>query len=143
MAASTEEEGKGFKVHDRRRFSSETGEAVDETEERATVESETAVPESPRQDGARAPLEDEVHPPIDFPTFIISLSTQVLMHLGEIPSPLSGKVEKEVRAAKQTIDIISLLHDKTRGNLDQEEEKLMEEILFNLRMKYVEAVRTK
>ena len=80
---------------------------------------------------------------INFPTFVLSLSTQALMHLGEIPNPLTGKMDKEVEVAKQTIDIISLLQEKTRGNLDQEEEKLLDEILFNLRMKYVEAVRNK
>ncbi len=63
------------------------------------------------------------------------------MHLGEIPNSLTGKVEKEIQVAKQTIDIISLLQEKTRGNLDQGEDKLMEEVLYDLRMKYVEAVR--
>ena len=65
------------------------------------------------------------------------------MHLGEIPNPLSGEVEMDISVGKQMIDIIGVLSEKTRGNLDQGEEKLMEDILFDLRMKYVEAVRNK
>ena len=140
MADESEQEGRGFKVQDRRRFSGDTGEPVapakPEAPQPAPDQESAKRPETPRESAS-----EEVPPPINFPTFIISLSTQALMQLGEIANPLTGKVEKEVKIAKQTIDIISLLRDKTRGNLDPEEDKLMEEILFNLRMKYVEAVR--
>jgi hypothetical protein len=73
----------------------------------------------------------------------MGLSTQALIHLGEIPNPLSGQAEKDISVGQQMIDIIGVLQEKTRGNLDQGEEKLMEDILFDLRMKYVEAVRKK
>ncbi len=143
MADDSEQgEDKGFKVQDRRRFSSESGEPVE------NAQSEAA-PQGSNQEPIIQPTEkkefttDEALPAINFPTFIISLSTQALMHLGEIPNPLTGKVEKEVEVAKQTIDILSLLQEKTQGNLDQGEEKLMEEVLYDLRMKYVEAVRRK
>jgi len=63
------------------------------------------------------------------------------MHLGEVPNPLSGKVESDISVAKQMIDIIGLLREKTRGNLDQGEDKLVEDVLFDLRMRYVEAVK--
>ncbi len=65
------------------------------------------------------------------------------MHLGEIPDPVSGNVEMDISVGKQMIDIIGMLSEKARGNLDQGEEKLLEDILFDLRMKYVEAVRKK
>ena len=65
------------------------------------------------------------------------------MHLGEMANPLSGKVEIDIPVAKQLIDIIGVLRDKTRGNLDSGEEKLMDEVLFDLRMRYVEAVKKK
>ena len=143
MADDSEKgEDKGFKVQDRRRFSSESGEPVENSQSEAA-------PQGSNQEPIIQPTEkkesttDEVLPAINFPTFIISLSTQALMHLGEIPNPLTGKVEKEVEVAKQTIDILSLLQEKTQGNLDQGEEKLMEEVLYDLRMKYVEAVRRK
>jgi hypothetical protein len=135
-------EDKGFKVQDRRRFSSETGEPVENAQSKAA-------PQGSNQEPIIQPTEKkesithEALPAINFPTFIISLSTQALMHLGEIPNPMTGKVEKEVEVAKQTIDILSLLQEKTQGNLDQGEQKLMEEVLYDLRMKYVEAVRRK
>ena len=142
MADDTEQEGKGFKVQDRRRFSGDTGEPSEPSEGQSPPPgADQATAQQP--EASRAPESDEVPPTINFPTFIISLSTQVLMQLGEIPNPLTGQIEKEVKIAKQTIDIINLLRDKTRGNLDPEEDKLMEEILFELRMKYVEAVRNK
>ena len=63
------------------------------------------------------------------------------MHLGEVPSPLSEKVESDVPAAKQMIDLLAMLGEKTRGNLNANEDRLMQDILFDLRMKYVEAVK--
>ena len=83
----------------------------------------------------------EALPEINFSTFIISLSTQALMHLGEIANPISEKVEIDVPVAKQMIDILAMLKDKSRGNLNASEDRLMEDILFDLRMKYVEAVK--
>jgi hypothetical protein len=135
-------EDKGFKVQDRRRFSSESGEPVEDEQSEAASQAPNQEPII-QPDEKKESITDEALPAINFPTFIISLSTQALMHLGEIPNPLTGKVEKEVEVAKQTIDILSLLQEKTQGNLDQGEEKLMEEVLYDLRMKYVEAVRRK
>ena len=63
------------------------------------------------------------------------------MQLGEIANPMTGKVEIDVPVAKQMIDILAMLKDKTRGNLNASEDRLMEDILFDLRMKYVEAVK--
>lgn len=127
---------KGFKVSDRRRFTEE-GEAREEEE--AQAESASEAPPEPTPE-AGDPYEEL--PSINFPTFIISLSTQALMHLGEISNPVTGKVEKDVAVAKQTIDIIGMLSEKSKGNLDENEEQLVREVLYNLRMKYVEAVRT-
>lgn len=136
------DEERGFKVKDRRRFSSETGEPRENTENVAP--SEKKKDEASVQQAVEKDTEGkEALPAINFSTFIISLSTQALMHLGEIPDPLSGKVERDISVGKQMIDIIGVLSEKTRGNLDQGEEKLMEDILFDLRMKYVEAVRKK
>ena len=139
---SEKREDKGFVVRDRRRFSSESGEPVENAQSEAASQAlnqEPIIPPAEKKESTT----DEVFPAINFSTFIISLSTQALMDLGEIPNSLTGKVEKEIQVAKQTIDIISLLQETTRGNLDQGEEKLMEEVLYDLRMKYVEAVRRK
>ena len=134
------QEGKGFTVQDRRRFSPETGEAREDAPEAPNVApaEPVAEPTSAASVQAQEPL-----PEINFSTFIISLSTQALMHLGEIADPLSGKVNKDIPVAKQMIDIIGMLRDKTKGNMNAGEERLTEEILFDLRMKYVEAVKKK
>lgn len=78
-------------------------------------------------------------PPLDFSTFILSLSTSVLMNLGLVENPVTQKTEKEPAVAKQTIDLITLLKEKTRGNLTDEESKLLEDVLHELRLWYVKA----
>ena len=136
------QEGKGFTVQDRRRFSPETGEAR-ETSEEPKGFTLSGASEASNESQSTTPPVDESVPEINFSTFIISLSTQALMHLGEIPNPMSGKSETDVPVAKQMIDILGMLQEKTRGNLDAGEERLVEDILFDLRMKYVEAVKKK
>jgi hypothetical protein len=143
MAEDEEKQsGKGFTVQDRRRFSSETGEARE-----GAAESGASTEHQQEMNTTTSPTDRETQheplPEIDFSTFVISLSTQALMHLGEIASPLSGKVETDIPVAKQMIDILGVLREKTRGNLNGGEDRLMEDILFDLRMKYVEAVKKK
>lgn len=75
-------------------------------------------------------------PPLDFSTFILSLSTSVVMNLGLVENPVTKKTEKEPAVAKQTIDLIALLKDKTKGNLTDEETKLVEDVLHELRVWY-------
>jgi Domain of unknown function (DUF1844) len=140
MAGEEEKrEGKGFTVQDRRRFS-ETGEA------RETPEESQGFTMSEPSQGSEAQSKTETPqelPEINFSAFVISLSTQALMHLGEIANPMSGKSEIDVPVAKQMIDILGMLQEKTRGNLDAGEGRLIEDLLFDLRMKYVEAVKKK
>ena len=133
-------ESKGFTVQDRRRFSPETGEARQDAPEETVGTPQSTVSGDQSTEWPRA-SEREPLPEINFSAFVISLSTQALMHLGEIASPVSGKVEVDVPVAKQMIDILGMLKDKTRGNLNASEDRLMEDILFDLRMKYVEAVK--
>lgn len=77
-------------------------------------------------------------PTIDFATFILSLSHSALMHLGEAPDPETNRVEVNLPLAKQNIDILGLLEEKTKGNLTGDEERLLAQVLFDLRMRYVE-----
>lgn len=86
---------------------------------------------------------DEALPGIDFSTFVLSLSHSALMHLGEAPNPENGKVEKNLLLARQTIDLIAMLEEKTKGNLTGDEERLIGQILFDLRMRYVELSKPK
>lgn len=76
-------------------------------------------------------------PPLDFSTFILSLSTSVLMNLGLVENPVTGKTEKEPAVARQTIDLITLLKEKTKGNLTEDETRLVDDVLHELRLWYV------
>lgn len=151
-----EEKDKGFKVQDRRRFSPE-GEARSEqeqSEEKPEVKSEakseppSAAAASEAKPGAN-PAAGEysaagahgAEPEINFVTFIVGLSTEALAALGEMPDPATGKHSRDLRAAQQLIDIIAMLGEKTRGNLDANEQSLVQAILFDLRMKYVELAK--
>ena len=78
-------------------------------------------------------------PEIDFGVFVMSLASSVLVHLGEIEHPDSRERDANVPLAKQTIDILGMLREKTRGNLNQEEAQLLDNLLYDLRMKYVDA----
>jgi len=82
-------------------------------------------------------------PRIDFATFVLSLSHSALMHLGEAPNPETGAMDKDLPLARQTIDLIAMLEEKTKGNLTGDEERLITQILFDLRMRYVETSKTK
>ncbi len=78
-------------------------------------------------------------PAIDFSTFILSLSTSALYQLGLVADPETGKRAEPNRViARQTIDTLEMLREKTRGNLDEEEDKLIDSLLYELRMRFVE-----
>ncbi len=81
--------------------------------------------------------EDSKPPPIDFNTFVLSLSTSALMHLGKLPG--SDDETVNLAHAKQSIDCIALLEEKTKGNLTGEEERLISEVLYDLRLRFVAA----
>ena len=82
---------------------------------------------------------DDALPSIDFATFVMSLSHSVVMNLGDVPNPETQQVEVNLELARQTIDLIGLLEEKTKGNLTGDEERLVTQILFDLRMRFVEA----
>jgi hypothetical protein len=81
-------------------------------------------------------------PEIDFGMFVMSLATSALMHLGEVKHPERPDAPANLQLAKQTIDILGMLQDKTRGNLSKEESQLLENLLLDLRMKYVAAKKS-
>jgi hypothetical protein len=77
---------------------------------------------------------------ISFAQFILSLGTTAAVHFGDLPDPVSGeRGETDLVAASQMIELLSLLQEKTRGNLDPAEAKLLEDLLFDLRMRFVQA----
>lgn len=78
---------------------------------------------------------------MDFSGFILSLNASALIHLGEIPDPGSMERSVNLSAAKHTIDILELLSEKTRGNLSDEERKLTDDVVYNLRLKYMKSAK--
>jgi hypothetical protein len=79
-------------------------------------------------------------PKIDFSMFMFSLNSSVLVNLGLLEDPVSGGTMKNLAVAKQTIDILGMLQEKTRGNLTRDEEEMLKHILYELRMMYVKEV---
>jgi hypothetical protein len=75
--------------------------------------------------------------PIDFYTFCLSLGSSAFVHLGDAPHPESGQAQENLVLAKQTIDILGMLQVKTKGNLTQEEDKFLDHLLLDLRLRYV------
>lgn len=126
------EDNKDFIFRDKRRTSEPEAEGV----KAAPVESKGDA-KTPPKTGSIPPLE------IKFSTFILSLSTSAAMNLGGYEDPASGPVPQNLDLAKQSIDILGVLKDKTKGNLDAEEERLLETALYELRMRYVEELRIK
>lgn len=77
-------------------------------------------------------------PRVDFATFVLSLGTTALYQMGLAPDPASGESQKaDLLAARQTVDTLEMLREKTRGNLEEEERKLIDSLLYELRMRFV------
>lgn len=146
VAMEEQEDKRGFRVQDRRRFSPETGEAR-ETEETAqssaapTPDPATARPEEPHREPPRSNRSAAASPELSFSSFILGLSTQALMYMGEIPAAPGQPVQTDLAAAQQMIDVLAMLKQKTAGNLDAGEAAMLENALFDLRMHYVELVK--
>lgn len=81
------------------------------------------------------------YPPIDFHTFILSLGSSALFHMGELDSPDGQPGPVDLPLAKHTIDVIAMLEEKTKGNLSEPEANLVESLLYDLRLRYVEKTK--
>jgi hypothetical protein len=118
-------EGEGFVFKDNR--SSQLSE--DEAQNHDTqAEAQTT---EPVQGKAQQPFQ------LDFSTFIMSLTSSAFYHLGDIADPETGKTETNLPAVQQTIDMLIMLREKTQGNLTEEEAKLLEQLVYELQMKFV------
>lgn len=76
---------------------------------------------------------------VAFSTFVVSMGTSCLYHLGLMAHPESGKVQVNLPMARHVIEILAMLKRKTKGNLEEDEERLIDQLLFDLRLKYVNA----
>jgi hypothetical protein len=128
------EEEKGFIIKDRRSLDKE-GELK---EEKDTDEAgfQKKKEEQREDDTQRIPL-----PEVNFNSLIFSLSSSALLNIGDIADPHTGEKRKDIPMAKYSIDIIAMLKDKTKGNLSDEEQKFLDNILADLRLRYVKAAK--
>jgi hypothetical protein len=85
-------------------------------------------------------LHDYLMPTLSFTAFVVSLATTAAIHLGDLADPATGeRLEPNLEGATQMIEILSLLEEKTRGNLTAEERQVLEQVLYELRVRYLEA----
>ena len=147
MGSSDSKQG-GFTVTDRRSFAAQEPAKVDDAARAAAepASGQTGDSDRGRDSAEAAGAADEPSgadggplPAVDFHTFVLSLGSSALLHLGELEDPDGGPAEKDLPMAKHTIDILSMLEEKTRGNLTSAEEKLMQSLLYDLRLRYVNA----
>jgi hypothetical protein len=80
-------------------------------------------------------------PAVDFSTFLLSLGHSALVHLGDAPGPSGQESPSNLPLARQTIDLIALLQEKTKGNLTGEEERMIEQLTYDLQSRYVIATK--
>jgi hypothetical protein len=119
----------GFTVTDRRSF----GEGGEPRAPEQPAPAKDAAAPAPAAGGAPN------LPAVDFHTFVLSLGSSALLHLGELEHPDVGAPQKDLPLAKHTIDILVMLEEKTKGNLSPAEEKLISSLLYDLRLRFVEA----
>ena len=124
----------GFTVTDRRSFA--------EGREHAPGGGRRPRPPPPTPPADSAGRRAPTLPAVDFHTFVLSLGSSALLHLGELEHPEVGARQKDLPLAKHTIDILVMLEEKTKGNLTPAEEKLIQSLLYDLRLRYVEAQKT-
>lgn len=131
------EEGKdqGFTVRDRRTVSPD-GQAESSGPQQPGPEQQ----KPPEEQKAKPRAEASPLPEMDFTTFVLSLAATAQIGLGFLPDPHAGQTAQNLPAAKQMIDVLGMLKEKTKGNLGPDEQTLLETVLADLRMLYVKAL---
>ena len=128
MSEEKNVEGEGFVIKDKR--SSQI------SEDDATFQDEQETKDQEKQTDSSKEKETEPFQ-VDFSTFIMSLTSSAFYHLGDMPDPSTGKKEVNLPAVQQTIDMLIMLREKTKGNLKEDEKKLLEQLVYELQVKYV------
>ena len=128
MSEKENVEGEGFVIKDKR--SSQI------SEDDATFIDEQETKDQEKQTDSSKEKETEPFQ-VDFSTFIMSLTSSAFYHLGDMPDPSTGKKEVNLPAVQQTIDMLIMLREKTKGNLKEDEKKLLEQLVYELQVKYI------
>jgi hypothetical protein len=124
-------EGEGFIIKDKRSSQISEDDATNLDTPDATNLDAPEEQKNPSNEKEAEPFQ------VDFPTFIMSLSSSAYYHLGDMPDPATGKKELNLPAVQQTIDMLNMLKAKTKGNLKEDESKLLEQLIYELQVKYV------
>ncbi len=127
---------KAFVIKDKRIFD-ESGEARAEDLKKEETAGDNKSEKKSLEKDDQARTQEDYFPEVTFSSFVLSLSTTVMYHLGDFPDPATNKAEKNLAAAKQTIDMLNMIRNKTAGNLDIDEKELLEGILYELMIRYV------
>jgi hypothetical protein len=128
MSETESLEGEGFVIKDKRSSQITEDDAVFLDDQKTNdQENQTDSPEKAENESFQ----------IDFSTFIMSLTSSAFYHLGDMPDPATGKTEVNLPAVQQTIDMLIMLREKTKGNLKEDENKLIEQLVYELQVKYV------
>ncbi|QPJ62694.1 MAG: DUF1844 domain-containing protein [Candidatus Nitronauta litoralis] len=127
-----ENEESGFVIKDKR----SAYQSDDEIQEGDT-EQEKETAKQQQQEARAAEQQEGQQPSIDFSTFVMSLASSAFYHLGDMPDPTTGQTEQNLPAVQQTIEILVMLHQKTKSNLTAEEDKLLGQLIYELQMKFV------
>ena len=128
MSEKENVEGEGFVIKDKR--SSQI------SEDDATFQDKQETRDQEKQTDSSEKKETEPFQ-VDFSTFIMSLTSSAFYHLGDMPDPSTGKKEVNLPAVQQTIDMLIMLREKTKGNLKEDEKKLLEQLVYELQVKFV------
>jgi hypothetical protein len=134
-----EKKDSGFVVKDKRIFAE--GNEASEEKPASPIAGEKPEIQENVQNQSQSRDESFDYPPITFTNFVLSLSTSALFHFGDFPDPATGKTQKNLSAAKQTIDMLDMINEKTKGNLDEQENNLIQGVLYELKMRYVKENR--
>ncbi len=145
--ANEEKKGEGFVIKDKR-FSAkkeDTGTAAEDVKKESAAKEESArldtggEEQTARTAEGDRPEPEGPLPEINFVNFLLSLHTSALIQLGEVQDPGTGQPSKNLPVARQTIDLIVMLKEKTKGNVTEQEGRMLENILYDLRMRFVKA----
>lgn len=136
------EQDQGFKVKDRRLYDDD-GNLKQQQDQPETEQTTQAEPTAEQLDEAQAASEtgkgsDMPLPPVDLPSLVLSLAHAAMMHLGQLTDPETGQAgQSNLPLARHAIDTIAMLKEKTKGNLTDEEQNILDNVLTDLRLAYV------
>jgi TolA-binding protein len=135
IAMTKEQEEQGFRITDKRGFREDGAERGSDPSADAPKTSPAA--SSPADEKTSAKQEGPPRTPIDIVSYVLGFYGQGMVSLGAVPNPDTNKIEENIEVARFVIDVLTMLEQKTKGNLTTEEQKFLDDVLYELRMKFM------